>query len=228
MNDRLMWPIVLRTAADPEAGAAVPAAILTAGARFHHEGMPEEVAVLLPTSHGPARLIDDVAKHPSLCAGAMLGLFLAGPFLNITLESARLRRAEVRWIANLPSVEQQDLEFSRQLTDVGLDLDRELQCLARFRSEGFRIAAVVADARGATTAAAIQPDAMIVLPRVADFAAGFPSLRQRSTAVQAVAEAARHAGWSGLILGLGDTSEARSERLWPAHLDGLVCRPTAV
>lgn len=182
--------------------------------------------MLLPTSHGPGRLIDDITDDPSLCADAMLGLFLAGPFLNVALESTRLRRAKVRWITNLPSVEQQDLEFSRQLTDVGLDLERELECLAQFRSEGFRTAAVVADARGATAAAAIKPDVMIVLPRIVDFAAGFPSLRQRSTAVQSVAGAARHAGWSGIVLGLGDTSEARSERLWPAHLDGLVCRPT--
>lgn len=182
--------------------------------------------MLLPTSHGPGRLIDDITDDPTLCADAMLGLFLAGPFLNVALESARLRRAKVHWITNLPSVEQQDLEFSRQLADVGLDLERELECLSQFRSEGFRTAAVIADARGAAAAAEIKPDIMVVLPRIVDFAAGFPSLRQRSTAVQSVAAAARGAGWSGIVLGLGDTSEAGSERLWPAHLDGLVCRPT--
>lgn len=227
MADRLKWRIVLRTGTNRDAVSTIPAGILTAGARFHHESMPEEVAMLLPTSHGPTRLIDDITDEPSLCAGAMLGLFLAGPFFNVALESTRLRRAEVCWITNLPSVEQQDLEFSRQLTDVGLDLDRELECLAQFRSEGFRTAAVVADAQGATAAAAIKPDAMIVLPRVVDFAAGFPSLRQRSTAVQLVAGAAQRAGWSGILLGLGQAGEAESEGLWPAHLDGLVCRPTA-
>ena len=155
----------------------------------------------------------------------MLGLFLAGPFLNMTLESARLAGAGLGWITNLPSVEQQDEEFSQQLADVGLDRGRELACLAQLRARGFRVAAVVADGRGAAAAAAIGPEALIILPRVADFAAGFPSLRQRGAAAQAVAAAAAGAGWSGLLLGLAEGSDADHETLWPDRLDGLVCRP---
>lgn len=181
--------------------------------------------MLLPTSHGPARLIDEVVENPWGCEGAMLGLFLGGPFLNVALESKRLRRTGIAWISNLPSVEQQDPEFARQLGDVNLDLERELACLGELQTAGFRTAAVVADARGAYAAAGIAPDAVIVIPRVADFAAGFPSLRQRSSAVQAVAEAMREAGWQGFLLGLGESREAGSEGLWPGRLDGLVCRP---
>lgn len=190
--------------------------------------MPEEVAILLPTNQGPTGLIENMVTDPAACHNAILGLFLASPFLNVAVESTRLRRAGIDWIANLPSVGQHDEEFSQQLADVGLGFDRELECLAQFHSEGFRIAAVVADARTASAAAAIEPEAMIVLPRVADYAAGFPSLRQRSTAVQSVADAAGAAGWAGILLGLGESREADSKSLWPNRLDGFVCRPEAV
>ena len=224
MVDCLSWRIALgsRTAGRR---AFIPEAIVTLAPGFRHESMPSEVGVLLPNTEGPKRLIDAIARDPALCREAMLGLFLASPFLNLPLDGERLTRAGVRWITNLPSVEQQDQEFSQQLADVGLDRDRELGCLAELRSQGFRIAAVVADAPGAAVAAAVEPEAMIILPRVADFAAGFPSLRQRGAAAQAVAEAAVGAGWSGLLLGLAEGSDAEHEALWPDRLDGLVCRP---
>ena len=224
MVDCMTWRIVLR----PGAGATedgLPPAVVTLAPQFRHESMPDEVGLLLPTGEGPKRLIDAAAADPALCGDAILGLFLASPFLGAGVDGPGLLRAGVRWIANLPSVAQQDEEFSQQLTDVGLDLGRELACLAQFRSQGFKTAVVVTDAAGAAAAAGIAPEAMIVLPRVADFAAGFPSFRQRGTAAQAVADAARAAGWSGLILGLADAGEAEHETLWPEPLDGVVCRP---
>ncbi|MDJ0942810.1 MAG: hypothetical protein QNJ30_05075 [Kiloniellales bacterium] len=224
MVDRFSWRIVLGSRT-PGAKVAIPEAIVTLAPGFRHEGMPSEVGLLLPNTDGPKRLIDAVVQDPALCGNAVLGLFLASPFLNLTLEAARLMRAGARWITNLPSVEQQDPEFSQQLADVGLDRGRELACLAQLRKQGFRIAAVVADGPGAAAAAAIEPEAMIILPRVADFAAGFPSLRQRGAAAQAVAEAAAGADWSGLLLGLAEGSDADHEALWPDRLDGLVCRP---
>lgn len=189
--------------------------------------MPDEVAILLPTNPGPTYLVEQLVQAAAADNDELVGLFLASPFLNVRLESTRLHGAGYRWISNLPSVVQHDEEFSQQLADVELGFERELEYLALFRARGFRTAAVVADARTAAAAAGIQPDAMIVLPRVADYAAGFPSLRQRGTAVQSVADAAGRAGWSGLLLGLGEAGEADNEGLWPAALDGLVCRPEA-
>ena len=230
--DSMKWPLVLRrggsamgAAAGAEAGAELPRAILTLEPRLRHEGMPREVGLLLPTTDGPKRLIDAVAADPTAYHDAMLGLFLASPFLNLSATAIRLGQAGVAWIANLPSVAQQDLEFAQQLADVGLDHGRELECLAAFRDRGFKIAVVVADGPGAAAALAIEPEAIIVLPRVTDFAAGFPSLRQRGAAARDVAETARGAGWSGLLLGLGEASEADHAALWPEDLDGLVCRP---
>ncbi len=226
MVEVLRWQIVLRDAAE-SVGMGLPRAIVTTAPGFRHENMPDEVGLLLPTNDGPKAMIDAVAGGGLGCGDAMLGLFLASPFLNVSLEAPRLTEAGVRWVVNLPSVEQQDEDFTQQLSDIGLDRGRELDRLSQFRAAGFEVSVVVADGPGAAAAAACSPGAMIVLPRIADFAAGFPSLRQRGAAAQAVAEAARSAGWSGLLLGLGEAGEAAHERLWPESLDGLVCRPRA-
>jgi len=223
----MTWRIILRGGVAATAGN-IPSTVLTIGARFRDEGMPEEIGILLPTNAGPKRLIDAVADRSVPVDGAILGLFLASPFLNVESEGPRLARAGVRWVTNLPSVEQQDEEFSGQLSDVDLDHGRELQALAAFRAQGFRVAAVVAGATGAADAVGIDPDALIVLPRIADFAAGFPSLRQRGAAIQAVAEATTTAGWPGPVLGLGNAGEAEHERLWPDRLDGVICRPVLI
>lgn len=220
----MAWHIVLR-----DRGAAreatLPAAVLTSAPGFLHESMPAEVGLMLPTNEGPKALIDRIVAEPSLCADAMLGLFLASPFLNLELETARLIGCGVAWLTNLPSVAQQDDDFLQQLSDVGLDQSRELDGLRRLAAQGFNTAVVVTDAAHAAAAAQIAPKAMIVLPHVADFAAGFPSQRQRGAAAQAVHDAARAAGWSGPLLGLAEPGEAAHERLWPACLDGLLCRP---
>jgi len=226
MTDHMTWRIKLRSgnAALP---ARVPSEILTGKPRFRNESMPDEIGLLLPTNDGPRHFIDTIASKPDQFDDAMVGLFMANPFLNIPHESPRLQKAGIKWITNLPSVGQQDEDFSLQLSDVGLDHDRELECLAQFRKTGFKIAAVVTDVIDAKAAAAIEPDMLIVLPRVAGFAAGFPSSRQRGAAAQAASDAAGQAGWSGLLLGLGETRELDHERQWPDTLDGLVCRPVA-
>ena len=220
----LSWPIVPRARAADRA-RALPASLITIAPAFRHESMPDEVALLLPTNPGPAGLIEAVLQNPALCRDAILGLFLAGPFLNLALDGARLADAGVAWVANLPSIEQQDEDFAQQLADVGLDRGREQARLAELSGQGFHTAAVVADGPGAAAALAAGPEVLLVLPRVAEFAAGFPSLRQRGTAAQGVAEAARAAGWRGLLLGLADEREAGHEGLWPEALDGILCRP---
>lgn len=226
MAEVLLWRIVLRrsVARSPD----LPTAIITAAPPFRTENMPDEIGILLPTNGGPKQLIATVSSAPFLCTRSILGLFLANPFLNVRVDGARLTRSGVRWVANLPSVEQQDEEFSAQLADVELDRRREFENLAQFRAQGFMIAAVVATEAGAEAALAIGPDAIVVMPRVADFAAGFPSLRQRDTAARSVASALRAAGWQGPLLGLGDAREIDSEQLWSASLDGLVCRPVPI
>jgi predicted TIM-barrel enzyme len=224
MLDLMQWDIIIRieyAATKP----SLPAAIFTGSPQLHHESMPNEVSMLLPTNQGPRVLIDTVVEHNKLSNEHMLGLFLADPLLNLMREQKRLYQAGIRWIANLPSVEQQDADFSQNLTDVGLDLQRELKHLAQFQAHDFNIAVVVADGLGATKAVAIDPDIIIVLPRVADFSAGFPSLRQRGSMAMEVHTATVEKGWSGALLCLGEHSEAAHESLWPEVVDGLICRP---
>lgn len=181
--------------------------------------------MLLPANDGPTALVDRLVEAPGHPGDIVAGLFLASVFFNLRVEAARLAAAGCRWVANLPSVEQHDGEFTAQLADVGLDRDREIAALAAFRERGFAIAAVVVDEAGARSAAAIGPNAVIVMPRVGDFAAGFPSLRQRQSAVQSVARALTASGWRGPLLGLGESRDVESRELWPQGLDALLCRP---
>ena len=198
---------------------------MTLAPGFNHESMPDEVALLLPSTGGSKRLVEAAVRDPAMHRDSILGVFLANPFLNIALEATRLARVGVNWVTNLPSVTQQDEEFSQQLADVDLDFGRELSCLSAFRDQGFKVAAVVANGADARAAAAIRPEALFVLPRVADFAAGFPSFRQRGAAAQAVIEAARAVDWKGPLLGLAEPSEAEHETLW-AGAAGRIDLPT--
>lgn len=216
----LSWRIVPGL---PDLG--LPTEIRTRAAALAEDNMPDEVGMLLPSGTDSEHLIEHVTRPPHPARPPMVGLFLADPFLYIPVESRRLQAAGIRWISNLPSVAQQDEEFAVQLADVGLDAVREFDALARFRAAGFRVAATVVDADGARAAAAITAEAVIILPRVADFVAGFPSLRQREVAVQGVSRALREAHWSGALLGLAEERDTESRGLWPQGLDGLVIRP---
>ncbi len=218
----LAWRIVLRHDVSPS--PAPPTRLLTRAGPFSHENMPAEIAMLLPSGDGPTELVDEVAAHPQVASDAVLGLFLASPLINVAITAERLARAGVTWIANLPSVCQQDEEFARQLVDVGLDAGREFANLGQLRRLGFCVAAAVSDVDGARAAAPIAPEMIIVMPRVADYAAGFPSLRQRASALQSVRDAMADTGWSGLLIGLGEPRDADSEGLWPPRADGLLCR----
>ena len=221
MEKFLNWRIVLRKESPYTEG--LPAALRCLAPPFRHSGLPEEVGLLLPNRDGLSAQLDalDSGTPKDGLADSALGLFLADPFIHLARVVPRLARGGVSWVANLPSVEQQDSEFSQQLSDVGLDGGLEVKRLEELKGAGFRVLAVVADADSARAAAAIGPEALIVLPRVGDFAAGFPSFRQRGAAAAAV----RETGWRGPLLGLAEIGESAHETLWPEALDGVVCRP---
>lgn len=222
--NHLTWDVISRQS-HPAQDWPLPPAILTLGTRFQHESLPLEVGLLLPNSDGAASLVAAVVEAPERLGDRALGLFLADPFLNLPSEVAGLKDARVSWIANLPSVEQQDVEFTQQLEDVGLDFAREIERLDLLRREGFRILVALASPGAAEAVVGLAPDAVLVVPRVADFAAGFPSFRQRGAAAREVHAALRGARWQGPLLGLAAASEVAHETLWPEVLDGVVCRP---
>jgi len=220
----LTWRVVPRAAAQA-IEAALPPAIVTVGTPFSDESLPPEVALLLPNTPGAAGVLAAVSGRPHLQAGSALGLFLADPFLNVPGEVPRLKAVGIAAIANLPSVEQQDLDFAQQLGDVGLDFGREADRLGEFRRAGFAVIAVVAGAAAARAVRPLEPLAVVVVPRVADYAAGFPSFRRRGALAREVAAALAAEGWRGPLLGLAAASEAAYETLWPDVLDGVLCRP---
>ncbi len=208
----------------------LPSEIVTWAPALEEPSLPGELALLLPAQADAKTLIERIVAEPHELASQAtgepaLGLFLANPFINPDLEAPRLIEAGARCIANLPSVAQHDEDFAQQLSDVQLDNEQELKVLARFKGHGLGVIAVVSDRAGASGAAAISADAVLVMPRTADFAAGFPSLRQRGSAAQTVASTLSKAGWRGPLLGLGDAGEAERPVLWPDVLDGIVCRP---
>ncbi len=187
--------------------------------------MPDEVALLLPNHSGASGLISEVLCAPSQVESRALGLFLADPFFNAAAEANRLRASGINWIANLPSVEQQDQEFVQLLGDVGLDRGLEIERLRELGAAGFQILLVVAGPEAVSAATRVDPAALFVIPTVADFAAGFPSFRQRGAAAREVRQAIRTLGWNAPLLGLAAASEVGHETLWPDALDGVVCRP---
>lgn len=223
----LTWKVVQRRSFAAHK-SALPGGILSAGPPFHHESLPPEVGILLPNTAGASGLIAAVAARREYLAGQALGLFLADPFLNLGAEMTGLEKAGVGCVANLPSVEQQDPEFAQQLGDVGLDFAREVDRLGQLRRQGFQVVAVLAGAAAVAQVAPLDPLAVVVVPRVADYAAGFPSFRQRGTVAHQVAAALTSSGWQGALLGLATADEAAHETLWPEVLDGVLCRPEAV
>ena len=222
----LRWVTAMRSAspASPASGA-VPAAVLTTSAGFDHPNMPPEVALMLPTNDGPAAFADTLLQAQNRDPAVAAGLFLSDPFLSVERVGRRLRDAGVEWVCNLPSVEQQDEEFTQLLADVGLDRHGEVAALGKFKEAGLKVAAVVSSAAGACDVAGIGADAIIVLPRISEFAAGFPSPRQRGAAAQSVRDAVRDNGWHGPLLGYGDDSETDRESRWHDAVDGILCRP---
>lgn len=232
-TDILSWHIVYR---DPERHPYPqrPREIWTGSPAFRSDHLPDEVALLLPNHDGNTAFLKALSDHhrttvenrspPVATEQRIAGLFLADPFLNATPIATDLARAGIGWVCNFPSVDQQDEEFYAQLSDVGLDRGRELERLKVFRERGFRIAVVVTHQGGGDAALALSPDTILCLPRVIDFAAGFPSLLQRGHICDSVAHQRRKTGWDGPILMLGTPDEAAHPRLWPDSVDGVFFR----
>lgn len=214
------WRIVA-----PDHAENLPAGFLTAAPSLPGDRVPMEVGLLLPAGKGRGMVTDTVVANPAAAVGKGVGLFMANPFLAVDREASRLQAVGVNWVANLPSTHQQDADFRQQLQDVGLDWARELSCLERFGALGLKRLAVLCDEAGSAEVVAAKPDAVAILPRVADFAAGFPSMLRRGGSAQTVAKTLRGAGWNGPVLVLGSEAEAASPALWPPGVDGLLLRP---
>ncbi len=201
---------------------ALPNGICTPNTPDIPAQMPAEVALLLPGPHSAMPLPD----KDSLPRGAGFGVFLANPILNISTLARELKLREIAWVANLPSVIQHDADFLRHLDDVGLGFEKEAALLAELREAGLRVLAAVASAPQARRAAGLGAEALLMLPPVAAFEAGFPSMRERAEQI-----ARLRAGFPGLrlpVLGLLTKAEGRLQATWPEGLDAGLIRPSPV
>lgn len=205
------------------ASSDYPSQVITIGANLQSAGLAPEIAMLLPTNASPRSLIKQIMTKSY--AGQMLGLFLADPFFQASRDIQQIAGSGINWVCNLPSTEQQDIEFSSKLAEVGLDTAREIHNLHKFRDHGFKIALTLADPKYAQAAAKLAPNLIFVLPRIADFSIGFPSLRQRNSAVKAVAEGMKKLGWQGPLLCLGEKTELDYPNQFSPAVDAILCRP---
>jgi len=225
MSDTDQPSLALWRVVSPNHADTLPSGFLTAAPGLPGDRVPMEVGLLLPAGKGRGMVTDTVVANAAAVEGEGVGLFMANPFLAVDREAPRLQAVGVNWVANLPSTHQQDADFRQQLQDVGLDWTRELTCLARFGALGLKRLILFCDEADCVEVAAAKPDAVAILPRVADFAAGFPSMLRRGGPAQAVAKRLRDAGWEGPVLVLGSEAEAASPTLWPPGVDGLLLRP---
>ncbi len=184
--------------------------------------IPPEVSLMLPNRDGQAALLKSLEAGRSELHDQTVGLFLSDPFLRLEPLAERLKSNGVDTVVNFPSVEQQDLEFTSLLSDVGLDKNLEHENLSALSNLGFKIGVVANTEDGAADAAGLSPAFMLVVPKVPDFAAGFPSMRQRGTLAQAVRRGAAKKGWKGPILTIGQETEADFPTLWPDGVAGVV------
>ena len=228
MKTLLQWEIVYRKGSGYGDSVALPRTLRTLAPALDAPSLPPEVGLLLPTNPGTKQLLRYALATDEDLAECALGLFLASPMLNFAIDGPRLAQAGLRWVTNLPSVEQHDDVFTRQLADVKLDHQLEFDHLTELASHGIKVAAVVSGSQATKAALKVAADMLIVLPKLTDYAAGFPSLRQRGAAVDEVYNTAERSKWRGPILCLASTAEAHSEVLWPDRVQGVVCRPNAV
>lgn len=206
----------------------VPDCILTYAPSIPDEDMPQEASILLPTHPGPQSLIELISDKQTYNSSSAIGLFMSDPFLAVEREARRLIAMGVTWVCNLPTVEQHDEEFTQQLADVGLDRSKEYESLRAFKSAGLKIAAAVSNVPAAKESVSLNPDALIVIPRTSDFAAGFPSPRQRGAAAQLIKDAINDTDWNGPLLGYGDEREIDHPSQWPECVDGMLFRPIVI
>jgi len=184
--------------------------------------LPFEISLLLPIQK-PSDPVPDNTENPANVAAA---LFLANPLLHVATWARHLRKRGVGWVSNFPSVTQHDDSFQDRLCDVDLGPAKERALLAEFRAAGLRTLVCVSHPRDAVAAVMDGCDALLVLPKTAEFELGFPSVRRRSAQIADIRAAVPQAGVA--ILGLLQPAEAGFPSAQPVGMDAAMVRPSKV
>ena len=155
----------------------LPTGFVSISSAFRNDALPLESLALLPGGEGSQGFLKQIAEQP--LKGPGIGLFLSDPFLNIKQVSNQLKKLNISWLANLPSIAQHDEEFRGELADVNISVARELEVLNEFRQQGFHTLAAISSVDQASSIADYPSDAILVLQTTTDLQISFPSLPQR-------------------------------------------------
>lgn len=227
MEGFLRWPVIRRHPANQRNRKGLPSAILTLSPALALDTLQITVSLLLPGNSGTRDTINAICGAKAWDGDDALALFLANPFLNLKIDGMRLRQRGLRWIANLPTVDQHDDVFVQELREVNLGPQLEIQHLAQLKSQGFFIMAIVSTVTTTELALHIDPDAVLVIPQTEQFIDSFPSMQQRHSQIATIHEVLSRASWSGDLLFLGQHFESEDHARWPEPADAMVSCPVA-
>ena len=216
------WEI-LTVDTDATKASGLPRAIISQSGVSDASRLPPELRLLLPIHQDSdvwrSELVNCIAPGDDTA----VAVFMADPFLNVMAFAAAAQACGVRWVCNLPTTAQHDAEFLAQLMEVGLDHSKELGLLTRFRENGLKSIASVGSTDQAVFAHGSGADALLVLPQVQDYRAGFPSTLHRQTRVADIRAAIGPVDVP--ILSLVPLRERAHPALWPRNVDGVVVQP---
>jgi len=230
MSNVLEWRILPRNTELKSSRPAFPASLVTLQPTIDPQELPVIVSLLLPNNPGTRSMIEWITGADSLyvnsvVADTVVGLFLANPFLNFQIDGPGMHRTGLRWVANLPTVDQHDDDFVRELSEVRLDPELEFQHLRQLQAQGFSTMAVVCTETVASLAAEFNPTAVLVVPKTENFIGGFPSMESRHQKVKDISSILSQANWTGPLLYLGLEAESADQQLWPDAVDAMVICP---
>lgn len=223
-------PMIWRFISAPDGRKAhhpLPLGIMTPGVTRLSERLPVEIEYLLPRRSGSTDWRDDLVEHLRYDPALAVGLFLSDPFVGVDPFAAVLRRLGARWICNLPSTAQFDPDFAAALGDVGLGHRFEMKLLSQLIEHGFEGIATIATPREAKAARVAGAAALFVIPRIGDYANGFPRLSERQLALKAIRDVLDDP--HPPLFTLVTEPESHCPELWSAQADGAFVQPrTAV
>lgn len=199
----------------------IPSSLFAASPPNLKTRLPFEVALLLPIQ----KVSDPVPQNAANLSQIAAALFMANPLLNVATWSRHLLDRGVGWISNFPSVAQHEPLFRDHLSDVGLGPAQERELLSEFRAAGLRTLVCVSQDDDAQAAVSAGHDALLILPQVPAFEAGFPSVQHRQEQLLSIRSAIKDA--TTPVLGLLQPAEAAMPTTWPNGMDAGMIRPTA-
>lgn len=182
--------------------------------------LPLEVGILLPTVPGNRVILETLQQPDINLEKTALGIFAADHFLNLDSLLPKLRRAKVSWVCNLPTLAQYEPNFRLYLSEIELTPEQEAEQLARCRDAGFNTLLAISGEIDRTVLENLRPDAIAIVPSVAEFSKGFPTLERLKTIEAEIKQDLTASGFKGTVLSYREQSDN--------PVGPCLCRPTVI